>query len=268
MPRNRLNPMGGYPQQLARNKLLTQQGTGVVGMAKNMLAKRARQSWDENLQGDLQAFGMTPIPVVSDWAGFGGDVLSMARNPEERTWGNLGFATMGLLPFMPGMTVWHGSKHLIDPEAGFDLKRAGTGEGVTNEGYGTYVAEHPLVGRKYAGEGGNLYQVDLPDEHIANMLDLDVPLGQQEALWQRLVDKSLIDPQDKVTRFRSGNALLKSLEGQWGQEAAAQMLLDAGIPGTKFFDLGSRTAAQGARKTRNFAVFDPSIMTILEREGL
>lgn len=50
----------------------------------------------------LQAIGMSPFgSPFTDIAGFVGDVGSMYKNPEERTLGNAGLASLGLLPFIP-----------------------------------------------------------------------------------------------------------------------------------------------------------------------
>jgi hypothetical protein len=49
------------------------------------------------------------------------------------------------------------------------------------------------------------------------------------------------------------------------QEAAAQALQQAGIPGVRYLDAGSRGAGEGSRNT---VVFDPSIMSIMRKYAI
>lgn len=128
-----------------------------------------------------------------------------------------------------------------------------------------------------------LYKVDLPDESIAKMLDWDKPLSQQsegiKKVWEKI--KTLkYDP-----KFGGGKTLARDLpedptgfdimlglkklneETYWGPEyggAASNILRDAGIPGIRYLDGGSRNAGQG---TYNYVVFDDTLPTILERNG-
>ena len=48
------------------------------------------------------------------------------------------------------------------------------------------------------------------------------------------------------------------------QRVGAETLNNAGIPGIRYLDGGSRSAGQGSS---NFVVFDPSMIRILERNG-
>lgn len=86
---------------------------------------------------------------------------------------------------------------------------------------------------------GNLYKVDLPDEHIAKMLDWD----------------------------KGGASVWKSAVDKYGSPSAASDALRAqGIPGIRYLDGGSRNAGTG---TSNFVVFpgNESLLKILERNG-
>jgi len=47
--------------------------------------------------------------------------------------------------------------------------------------------------------------------------------------------------------------------------ASSRMLREAGIPGIKYLDQGSRSAGEGSR---NYVVFDDSIINILRKYGL
>jgi len=135
---------------------------------------------------------------------------------------------------------------------------------------------------------GHLYNVDLPDEQIANMLDWDAPLSEQpesvrravadltneaQAKWQG-VRNGLVEkfkaagkefPYSKETQPVNGKTLYKYLveDKGFGPEAASEYLNSIGIPGIKYFDGGSRAAGEG---TRNYVVFDDQLPKILRRE--
>jgi hypothetical protein len=143
---------------------------------------------------------------------------------------------------------------------------------------------------------GNFYKVDLPDTHIRRMLDWDEPLKNQPSPVRNLAKSLGMDLND----------LGGDLVGQIGKgEQGKQILQNAGIPGIKYLDEKSRwsphqvdlsvkgkpyasnqftTRAQAdeyakqkqaegfstAYKnvgTRNFVVFDPNHLNILERNN-
>jgi hypothetical protein len=124
---------------------------------------------------------------------------------------------------------------------------------------------------------GALYKVDLPDPAIARMLDWDAPLSKQpearevirKAFPPTFVDGRMINPADSQL---AGRALLNELaavankRGQPGMRAAEPALRQAGIPGIRYLDGGSRGAGQG---TRNYVVFpgEEGLLSILERNG-
>jgi hypothetical protein len=141
---------------------------------------------------------------------------------------------------------------------------------------------------KYAGRKvdtkveANLYSVDLPDPAIAKMLDWDKPLSAQsehvKASLQKVASPIMKEAFD---RDWTAHKLIKTLEERLGteqqvpnslpgitqkvggKEAATRLLRDAGIPGTQYLDAGSRGAGTG---TRNYVVFDDSLLRILSRE--
>lgn len=123
---------------------------------------------------------------------------------------------------------------------------------------------------------GALYKVDLPDEHIAKMLDWDKPLSQQPKEIQDIFGSS-----QKVT----GAGALKSLSSSPDQyfpqamvgrdltsamidptAGASEFLRLKGIPGIRYLDGGSRGTGAG---TSNFVVFpgNEHLLQILERNG-
>ena len=104
---------------------------------------------------------------------------------------------------------------------------------------------------------GNLYRVDLPDEHIAKMLDWDKPLNKQ-AVYEQL--KQSIPYELMPNGSKSVRDLISNLGGD---AAAAEKLRAAGIPGIRYLDGGSRTGGAG---TSNFVVFDDQLPKIMGRE--
>lgn len=128
-------------------------------------------------------------------------------------------------------------------------------------------------------KGGSLYKVDIPDEAVAKMLQWDAPLSQQPAIqdalqamadakarndlsWQTTSTRpphfSFPDYMRGEDAYRYAGSVLNQ-----GTEGTSDALARAGIPGISYLDAGSRSAGQG---TRNFVVFDPSIVKILSRE--
>jgi hypothetical protein len=141
---------------------------------------------------------------------------------------------------------------------------------------------------------GNVYKVDVPDTHIRRMLDWDAPLKDQPTPVRKLAKALGLDMNDL-----GGDLLAKVGK----DEAGRKTLQDAGIRGIKYLDEKSRyspyevslsvkgkpyasnqfaTKEQAERYaaekqaegfeakhknvgTKNFVVFDPSHMTILER---
>ena len=129
-----------------------------------------------------------------------------------------------------------------------------------------------LINVKQMYGTGNLYKVDLPDEHVAKMLDWDKPLSEQhpdvQAAVKQLHGKDALGrpvdamPIDEDTR---GQLLYQALQAGRSQKLASQALSDAGVPGIRYLDAASRDAGKG---TSNFVVFDPKHMNILERNGV
>jgi hypothetical protein len=143
-----------------------------------------------------------------------------------------------------------------------------------------------------AARPGSLYKVDLPDEHIAKMLDWDKPLSQQSAEIRKFFEPrvapirqvmsqpggagwgDLAAPQKYDPPGRELLQLLRQdpnkmtagtvLSGGVGPEVSAALQAQ-GIPGIRYLDGGSRTAGAG---TSNYVVFpgNEGLLNILSRE--
>lgn len=194
---------------------------------------------------------------------------------------------MGLL----GATAYHGSPYLFDK---FDIDKVGTGHGAQSYGQGMYFSENPKVADYFKdrlfptkeflqavdkGEyndlhkfvtKGNLYKVDIPDTSIPKMLDWDKPLGEQNLPIKDLLSQFKGNRLGRMTAYAKNNdvpagSFYTALSEELGsQEKATKALQKAGISGVKYLDATSKDLGQG---TRNFVVFDPSNVKILERNN-
>jgi len=193
-----------------------------------------------------------------------------------------------------------------NPLGEFDPMMAGTGTGAQAYGVGAgYLSDSPVLAKGYAnnlaarvsddkfklqyqrdaaiargdtakaqelsnelqsGYGQNLYKVDLPDEHVAKMLDWDKPLSEQHPDVQVAVQQwgDNFNPTDTgehiYRKFSSGAASGHNVQ------QASRALQQLGITGIRYLDAASRDAA--GKGTSNFVVFDPKHMNILERNGV
>ena len=126
------------------------------------------------------------------------------------------------------------------------------------------------------GSTGQLYKTDIPDEAVARFLDWDKPLSQQApevqaalknhpaygaiSNWLNNASKNLPASQEAT-----GSLLHETLSSKLGgQTGVSSVLNEAGIPGIRYLDGGSRAAGQGSS---NFVIFDPNMIRILERNG-
>lgn len=123
---------------------------------------------------------------------------------------------------------------------------------------------------------GALYNVDIPDEAIANMLDWDAPLSQQPHIMRALENAGIPAISKNSAGWngapdgmwergignKSGEWLYREITNNNAKEASS-LLNKIGIPGIKYYDGGSRGAGQG---TRNFVVFDDKLPKILKKE--
>lgn len=166
---------------------------------------------------------------------------------------------------------------------------------VANEALNLFnKGEIPKV--EYRKSNGAFYKVDLPDTHVRRMLDWDAPLKDQPYNVRSFAKKMGMDMNDL-----GGDLIAKIGKTEKGK----RLLQDAGIVGIKYMDEKSRwnpyqveilykgkpyatseyatrgQAEQYAKEreaegfqtkhrmvgTRNFVVFDPNHLTILERNN-
>jgi hypothetical protein len=162
---------------------------------------------------------------------------------------------------------WHGTPHLFPAEEGAPLGRfkneaIGTGEGHSAYGYGHYVGGAQETGEFYqsklgarAGTEGNLLEVHiLPDEH--EFLDWDAKIGEHDSGVIDKLESAKLLPDFNPMNLRGedlynnlvGNNMQNAVDaGFMGRDAlneakrsASMQLHNAGVPGIKYKDQGSR----------------------------
>jgi hypothetical protein len=120
---------------------------------------------------------------------------------------------------------------------------------------------------------GSLYKVDLPDEHIAKMLDWDQSLRLQHPDVQRKLGEmgyETVEPKGRFMPGKSwkGSAIYEDLvnSGKFTPQDLSTEFSKAGIPGIRYLDGGSRGAGAGSS---NYVVFpgNEGLLSILERNG-
>jgi len=151
-----------------------------------------------------------------------------------------------------------------------------------------------VVGEIQEEVQGHLYEVDIPDSAVDNMLDWDAPLSKQpevkEKLMQGLRHSEKTDQRETVgvsgTMARpswgaladdiaeletddilfSGERLYRMLTHPdvmgFSQQEASEYLNSLSIKGIKYYDAASRGKGKG---TRNLVVFDEDIIEIIKR---
>ncbi len=185
----------------------------------------------------------------------GGSVRDLVQNPQDTTQDLAGGFGGGILG---RIKAYHASPYDFER---FDMSKIGTGEGAQAYGHGLYFAEHEPVAQEYkrafdARSGSEadakMYQVDInaDPEHFLNY---DVPIkDQSEAVKKSLssylggayLDTPNVFPQSLVP---SGAVSAKSLR-------------DAGIPGIRYLDQGSRGPSiiyNVGAPTKDFGPYSP-----------
>jgi hypothetical protein len=126
---------------------------------------------------------------------------------------------------------------------------------------------------------GSMYQVRI-DADPADFLDWDAPFASADDVERFAAKFDAVDPdlrkrledwgyerQQRGQAMPDGNDIVRELLGGVGNrnaQRATETMREAGIPGIKYLDQGSRGAGDG---TRNYVVFDDKLISILKRYG-
>lgn len=122
---------------------------------------------------------------------------------------------------------------------------------------------------------GSLYEVDIPDEAVARMLDWDKPLSEQpesvRSALDKLLDSGRLD-KESVRAIRGNDSPgaviyrliasdlkgpVQAMDSYPGAKTASEELGKIGIPGLRYLDAGSRDAGDG---TRNVVIWDQDVL--------
>jgi len=104
---------------------------------------------------------------------------------------------------------------------------------------------------------GNLYKFDIPDADAAKLLDYDAPISQQPKVVRDAIDRLGFMP-DNPEKTAGGDVWFK-MRQQLGEDEAATAMREAGVPGLRYKDAGSRGTDSGDG-TRNFVVWDQDVL--------
>lgn len=139
---------------------------------------------------------------------------------------------------------------------------------------------HGLKGKVSSEAPGSMYQVRInaAPEHF---LDWDKPFSSADDVERFAAKFDSVDPairrriedygynrQQSGQTMPDGNDIMREVfggvEGSKGREAS-RLMREAGIPGIRYLDQGSRSKGEGSR---NYVVFDDSMVEILKKYGL
>lgn len=188
-----------------------------------------------------------------------------------------------------------------EKKTAINQSKASSNEFVTSEYIKQYDDAIDLLKSNKGEKPGFLYTIDLPDEQIARMLDWDKPLSEQPDIVKSINPQSLgltykklengnhafVNSEGKIignlqkggtqesftknwtedVLKGTGSDLYRQLgQGMEGGPKVSSALRQAGIPGIRYLDQGSRGAGEG---TSNFVIFpgEEDLLTILRRNG-
>jgi|TARA_R110002051_G_scaffold300763_1_gene368293 hypothetical protein len=113
-----------------------------------------------------------------------------------------------------------------------------------------------------------MYEVNIhadPDD----FLDWDTPLSQQSERVRGAAEPLMAQTRRSFPNIDdpTGEGLSRAYASHRGNQldVASGAMRDAGIPGIKYLDQGSRAAGEG---TRNWVVFDDSLIEVLKVSGV
>jgi hypothetical protein len=271
-PSASLQQMLGYANDRARNfNELQQQATGEVRQGGFANQGPATQALNQEYAESLQPVGMTvwhgsphvfeKFDLSKMGTGEGAQVygkgLYMAQSPDvAKNYQNA-------LKFSSKRDITNNGEYLaqkaleatnMDKDQAIKMLTSGAIENTRLPEFAAKNVIENLHSRMMNPEGA-LYKVDLPDTHIRRMLDWDAPLKEQPSPVRKLAKSLGMDMNDL-----GGDLVAKVGKGESGK----QIMEKAGIRGIKYFDQMSRGDQTGSR---NFVVFDPNHLTILERNA-
>jgi hypothetical protein len=106
---------------------------------------------------------------------------------------------------------------------------------------------------------GHLYEVSL-DVEPHELLDWDKPISEQKPILDGIKKARLPVPTENMT----GGDFIRSMTSEMDPAETSRFLSEAGVPGIRYLDQGSRTSGEG---THNVVMFDDSKVRITHKNG-
>jgi hypothetical protein len=155
-------------------------------------------------------------------------------------------------------------KHVGDDSVVDDVLAAVNGQEAGGAVSPSALKAYQRLSDKFGEPKGHMYELNI-NADPSHLLDWDAPLTEQSPHVQAALGTLGIDPV-KHTGLRDGGRAYGNISMRLGGDQAASKALDeAGIPGVKYLDQGSRTAGEG---TRNYVVFNDKLIDILRKYGI
>jgi hypothetical protein len=154
--------------------------------------------------------------------------------------------------------------------AGLEAKGIGAPQVFTDRIKNEYEPALELIRRGGYKPGGRMYEVNI-NAHPDQFLDWDKPLSGQNVISQLEILQQLQEQYNRAASMMrgakaqdvgelTGRDLAERVLG--GGQRTSDQLREAGIPGIKYLDQGSRTAGEGSR---NYVVFDDKLIEIVRK---
>ena len=152
-----------------------------------------------------------------------------------------------------GITAYHGGREFDD---GFSLDFVGSGEGMGILGPGVYFITSKNIAKKYCKyvDRSALYTVNIKSDGLYEPAQ-GIPRDLHNTLKTIVQDLNL--PKTTVMSLTHGKEYIGKLNAAFGPHKARQILVKAGIKGA-YEKIGDHY---------EISVFDPSIVTIIDKES-
>ena len=196
----------------------------------------------------------------------------------------------GVLKNKPPMEIFKGRKKEVLDDLQKDIDQATGPESIKrNSEFKVQLAKEydeiedvlSSLDLQVSPQGGAMYEVSIAADPEM-MLDWQKPYKDQSEAVRKAIDDAGYKPDDERTpgflihqRIVEDYSDMDSFENPYANPKAdaANVLLESGIPGIKYLDAGSRTAAGFADAglkdaTSNYVVFDDSMIEIMRKYGL
>jgi hypothetical protein len=260
-----------------------------AGLADQLAGKQTPEA-EYAYQSMMQAAGVAPVGMIA-WHGsphkfdkFSLDKIGTGEGAQAYGHGLYLAEAPGVAQEYAKMTVPgpEGTAQMLlrmykDRAVAKDVAEAGIKPYLTPEAKAHQQKVVELLAGDVPIHGSNLYKTDIPDEAVARFLDWDKPLSQQAPEVQAAInrmgvgERALFGNQqpniygEPRTVAQAYNELSRGGADGAAKANASAVLQQAGIPGIRYLDGGSRSAGQGSS---NFVAFDPEMIRILERNGV